>query len=189
MRRSWFIAAVVIGVAAIVIAALAMRLTADDESQPSATAWADSVCTSLTDWRTSIESIADVSGGLTAESLQERVDAASDATNELVSDLQDLGPPDLESGDQLEEQLDESVGALESSFDELKAGAESAADAPPGEFLQQLADLAGQFQAFMQAVSDTVDTLRDANVAEDAKAELQQAFDDADSCQALRAES
>ena len=49
MRRNWFIAAIVIGVLAIVIAAVVMRLTEDD---PETTAeWADSVCTSLSDWR------------------------------------------------------------------------------------------------------------------------------------------
>lgn len=46
MRKDWFVAAVVIGVVAIVIAALAMRLTADDE-QSSATMRAAGVCTSL----------------------------------------------------------------------------------------------------------------------------------------------
>ena len=188
MRRNWFIAAVVLGVAAIVIAAIAMRLS--DDGPKSAEDWADSVCTSLSDWRDSITSLADVSGEpLTADSLREKLDDADAATSNLVSELQGLGAPDLESGDQLEEELDTSASELESSFDSLKVSAEQAADAPPSEFVQELAGLATDFAALQTAISTTVSTLQDANVAEESKAELQQAFADAPSCQSLQADS
>ena len=78
---------------------------------------------------------------------------------------------------------------LESSFDSLKDGAEEAANAPAGEFLQQLAALEPDFAALQTAISGTVTTLQNADVAESSKAELQQAFADAPSCQSLRSES
>jgi hypothetical protein len=189
VRRSWFIAAIVIGVAAIVIAALAARLTDDDGGQPSATDWADSVCASLADWHSSITSLADVSAGeLTPESLEEKLDAAGDATSELIAELKALGPPDLEAGDDLKQELDADAAELQSSYEVLKQGVEEAADAGPTEFLQQLAALAPQFQALLDAVSGTVDDLRNADVGEDAKAELEQAFAEAESCQELEAD-
>ena len=114
---------------------------------------------------------------------------ASDATSDLVTQLRDLGPPDLESGDDLEEQLDESTAELESSFDALKESAEAAADAPAGESLQQLAGLASDFAALQTAISNTVTTLQNADVADESKAELEQAFGDAPSCQSLGSES
>ena len=188
MRRNWFIAAIGIGIAAIVIAAVAMRLSDDDP--PTTEEWASSVCTSLSDWRESIVSLTDAGGEpLTADSLRDKLGDASDATSDLVTQLRDLGPPDLESGEELEQQLDASVDELESSFDSVKDGAEEVADAPAGEFIQQLAALEPDFAALQTAISGTVTTLQNADVAESSKAELQQAFADAPSCESLRSES
>ena len=187
MRRNWFIAAIAIGIAAIVIAAVAMRLS--DDGPPTTEEWADSVCTSLSDWRESIASLHAEGEALTADALRAKLGDASDATSDLVTQLRDLGPPDLESSEELEQQLDASVDELESSFDSVKDGAEEVADAPAGEFLQQLAALEPDFAALQTAISGTVTTLQNADVAESSKAELQQAFADAPSCESLRSES
>ena len=191
MRRSWFIAAIVIGIVSIVVAALVMRLTEDDNGQPSATAWADSVCTSFTTWRSSITAVSDVSGDtLTPESLQQSLADATTATETLVDDLQALGSPDLDSGDALKQQLDSAAAEIESSFGTLKQGAEDAADASsPADFIAALTSLGPQFQALLDTISTTVDDLENANVSADAKAELQQAFESSSSCQQLRADS
>ena len=187
MRRNWFIAAIVIGIAAIVIAAVAMRLS--DDGPPTTEEWAGSVCTSLSDWRESIASLHAEGEPLTADSLRDKLGDASTTTSDLVTQLRDLGPPDLESSDELQQQLDASLDELESSFDSLKAGAEEVANAPAGEFLQQLAALGPDFVALQTAISGTVTTLQNADVAESAKAELQQAFAAAPSCESLRSES
>jgi hypothetical protein len=188
VKRSWFIAAIAVGVVAIVVAAVAMRLS--DDGPPTTSEWADSVCSSLVDYRESISSLADVSGEpLTADTLRDRLGDAEDATSALVSELRDLGQPDLDAGDDVEQQLDESVGELESSFELLKESAEDAADAPAGEFLQELAGLASDFAALQNAIGSTVSTLQNANVAEESQAELQQAFADAPSCQSLQVDS
>ena len=188
MRRNWFIGAIVIGVAAIVIAAIAMRLS--DDGQPTTEEWADEVCTSLSDWRTSITSLADVGDEpLTADTLREKLDDAGDATNELVTQLRGLGVPDLEAGDELQQQLDDSAAELESKYDALRDSGEAAADAPPAEFLQQLSGLASDSAALQTSISTTVSSLQDANVGEESKAELEQAFADAPSCQSLQADS
>jgi uncharacterized membrane-anchored protein YhcB (DUF1043 family) len=187
VRRNWFIAAVALGVLAIVIAAIAMRLS--DDGPPTTEEWAGSVCMSLSDWRDSIASLHDDGEPLTADSLREKLDDADAATSDLVSELRDLGRPDLEAGDQLEEQLDESTAQLESSFDTLKENAEEAADGPASEFLQQLPGLASDFAALQTAIATTASTLANADVPEESKAELQQAFADAPSCQSLQAES
>ena len=188
MRRNWFIAAVVIGVVAIVVAAVAMRLS--DDGPPTTAEWAESVCSSLVDWRESITSLADVSGEpLTADSLRDRLDDANAATADLVTELRDLDAPDLEAGDQLRDQLDESIAELDSSFESLQESAEAAADVPASEFLQALAGLASDFAALQDAIGATVTTLANADVGEESKAELEQAFADAPSCQSLQADS
>jgi gas vesicle protein len=180
--------AIVIGIASIVLAAVIMRVTDDDGGSVSAEEWAGSVCTSLGTWKTSIESLADVSSGtLNAETLQQKIDDAEDATSTLVTDLKDLGSPDLESGDELQQTLSSSADGIQSSIDALKAGAQQAADATsPQAFLQALAALAPQFQALLEQVSTTLGELQDANVAGDAQDELRSAFGDAASCQQLQ---
>jgi hypothetical protein len=191
VRRSWFVAAIVLGIVSIVVAALVMRLTEDDNGQPSATTWADSVCTSFTSWRASITAVADVSGDtLTPESLQQSLADAATATETLVDELRALGPPDLDSGDDLKQQLDSAAAGIESSFDTLRQGAEAAAEADsPADFIAALTSLGPQFQALLDTISTTVDDLENANVSADAKAELQQAFESSSSCQQLRADS
>lgn len=201
MRRSWFIAAIVIGVVSIVVAALVMRLTGDETEQMPPTAWADSVCTSLSSWRSSITATSEAGGEtLTPElgtavsvfflKLQESLVEATTATETLVDELQQLDPPDLGSGDDLKQQLDSAADEIDSSFGTLKQGAEDAADAKsPGEFREALAALAPQFQALLDTISTTVDDLENANVSADAKAELQQAFESSSSCQQLQADS
>jgi hypothetical protein len=189
VRRNWFIWAIVIGVASIAVAALIMRLTADDDGgSPSAEAWAGSVCTSLATWQSSIESLADVSAGsLNADTLQQKIDDAEAATSTLVTELKDLGPPDLEAGDELKSQLSSSADTIQSSVDTLKDGAKQAADAgSPQEFLTALAALAPQFQTLLDTISETLGQLQDSGVAGDSRAELQAAFADAESCQQLQ---
>jgi hypothetical protein len=180
-------AAIVLGVVAIVVAAVAMRLS--DDGPPTTAEWAESVCASLVDWRESITSLADVSGEpLTADSLRDRLDEANAATADLVTELRDLGAPDIEGGEELQEQLDESSAELDSRFESLQESAEDAADAPASEFLQELAGLASDFAALQDAIGSTVSTLENADVGEQAKAELDQAFADAPSCQSLQVE-
>jgi hypothetical protein len=191
VKRSWLIAAVVVGVLVIAGAVVAARLADDDFTTASdTTEWADSVCTSLADWKTSIAGLADVDqGDLTRESLQQKLDDAGDATEELVDDLKRLGPPDLEAGDEAEEALEDAADGLEESFDSLRTAAEDALDADsPTELVEQLAALGPQFQALLQQISDTVSSLQSASIFGDASDELEQAFADADSCQQLRDE-
>ena len=189
MKRNWFIAAVVLGILAIVIAALVMRLTEDD--QPSTAEWADSVCTSLADWRGSILALADAGGEpLTADELRDRLDDAESATSDLVAELRDLGPPDLEAGDDVEQALDDAVAGLEESYGDVQSAAEDATEAEnQTEFLGALAEVADDFAALFQQAGDIVATLQSASLFGDASAELEQAFTDSESCQSFQADS
>jgi hypothetical protein len=188
VRNRWLVGGIVVGLAAIVIAVVASKLKDNDTSgNVQTTSWADSVCGGLADWKASITSLADVSGGtLTKASLQQKLADAQTATEQLVTELKALGRPDLAEGDQLKQELDSAADELNASYQSLKAGAQDALGAStPAAFLQGLAKLAPQFQKLLDQISATVADLRNANVAESSKAELMQAFDDADSCQSL----
>jgi hypothetical protein len=190
VRRNWLVAAAVVGVAVIVIAAVLGRVKDDDSGSVDTATWAESVCASLVDWRSSITSLADVSGEtLTPELLGEKLDDAEAATDELVTELEDLGPPDLEAGDQVEQALDDAVGGLRTSYASLQAQAQDAVGVEsPTEFLQALAALAPEFQSLLNQIRDTVASLQSASLFGEASAELEQAFASAGSCQELQAD-
>ena len=190
MRRGWLIAAVVVGVLVIVGAVVAARLADDDFTSVDTSEWAGSVCTSLSEWQASLEGL--VTGGDGApsvESLEEALDDARSATDDLVQDLHRLGPPDLDTGDEVEDALDDSVDGLRESYDELDSAARDALDAgSPAEALQQLAALAPQAQALVEQAREIVASLQSASLFGEASAELEQAFASADPCQQLRSE-
>lgn len=190
MRRNWFIVAIVVGVAAIVIAVILARTVGSDDSGPSeeTVSWASSVCSDLTTWQSSIQSIASVAaGGLTKESLQKAFDDAGVATDQLVSELKALGPPDLESGDDVKQELDSSVDQLSTQYEELKSSAQDALDASsPTAMLTALGALVPQFQALTGDAQQLVQTLQSEDVAGDSKDELEEAFSEAESCQELQ---
>lgn len=174
----------------IVGAVVAARLADDDFTSVDTTEWAGSVCTSLSEWQASLESLAAGGDGTpSVESLETALDDARSATDDLVEDLHRLGPPDLETGDEVEDALDDSVDGLRDSYDELDSAAQEAVDAgSPTEVLQALATLAPQAQALVQQAREVVASLQSASIFGEASAELEQAFASADSCQQLRSE-
>lgn len=190
MRRSWLIAGVVVGIVAIVVAVVLVRASDEDSEATDTAAWAESVCSSLASWRSSIMSLADVSGEtLTADLLRERLEEADAATDELVADLRELGPPDVEAGEEVERALDDAAAGLESSYESLKQAAQDALDAEsPTEFLEALAGLGDDFQGLLDRVEETVAALQSASLFGESSAELEQAFANSGSCQQLRQE-
>ena len=103
--------------------------------------------------------------------LREKLGEAEDATTQLTDELRAAGRPDTDAGDQLRDQLDSSTAELESSFDTLKESAQEVADAPAGEFLQKSAGLASDFAALQATISQTVTTIENTDVGEEARAE------------------
>jgi outer membrane protein OmpA-like peptidoglycan-associated protein len=188
VRRTWVIVGIVVIAVAIAAAVVIVKATDSGSSSESTTQWADDVCTSLSDWRSSIESLATVSGGsLSRDDLRQKLSDAQVATEQLITDLKDIGPPDTESGTQLKQQLQDSADQLQQSYENLKAQAQDALNADSATaFLQGLAQLAPDFQNLLNETASTLDTLQSTDVAGSSSDEIKQAFDDADSCQALR---
>jgi hypothetical protein len=177
-------------IAAIVVAVIVVvRVTGDDVGSSDTGAWADSVCATVADWRSSITSLADVSGALSRETLREKLDDAGEATETLVRKLRDLGAPDTEAGSALEQELDSATDDLESSYENLKAGAEGALDTEgTAAFLRALANLAPDVQGLLTSISTMIESLQSSEVAGDSADEVRKAFEDSERCQELRSE-
>lgn len=189
MRRSWVVIAVV-AIAATAIATQFVRVLEDDSGSVETTAWADSVCSVLSEWRGSISALAGSGAGeLTPELLEERLEEARSATDDLVADLEGLAPPQLEAGDEVEQALDDTAGGLRESFESFELSVQSAlAATTPAAFLAQLTALVPELQAISRQVEDTVASLQSASLFGESSAELEQAFAEAQSCRSLRAD-
>ena len=146
----------------------------------SAADWADSLCSSISTWSTSVQTAtSSLKGNATEDSLKSASADVKKATDEFVSNLKDLGAPDTESGKKAKETLD-TLG------DELNADLQTIDKA--------VKDVSGT-TATLQAVSTVSSTL--ATVSNqvtkafaslqqlDTKGELEDAFRNADSCKSL----
>lgn len=179
-------AVLVVAIAA-VVAVVLVRNSSSESSPSSTTAWAGEVCTSLSKWRTSITSLANVSGVPSQDDLRKKLTDAQVATEQLITDLKDIGPPETTSGEKLKQQLQEQGDQLEESYEKVKAGAQKALDASTTtDFIQRLSAVLPDFQKLLNEISTTIDTLQSSNVAGDSADEVRQGFENADSCKKLR---
>ena len=143
--------------------------------------WADSLCSSITTWTSSLTSIVGdlQSGGITKDSLQTAVGDAKTATDEFTTSLGNLGKPDTEAG----QQAQDSVNNLSSEIQTDMTTIEEAVNGASG------------VSGVLNAVTVTKDTLTKAGTQVsdtltgfqdlDAKGELEAAFKQSDSCKKL----
>ena len=190
MRRTWLlVAAALVVIAAIVLAVVLVR-NSKSESTPSTTQWAGQVCTTLDKWRTSITSLASTSGIPTQDEMRKKLTDAQVATEQLVTDLKNIGPPETTAGTQLKQELQQQGDQLQQSYEKVKTGAQSAVNNASGtaDLLRRLAAVLPDFQKLLNEISTTIETLQSSNVAGDSADEVKQGFENAESCQKLRSE-
>lgn len=147
----------------------------------STTEWANGLCGSITAWTESLQSAAEplTGGNISKEALQSAADGVESSTKEFTDDLKDLGKPDTESGqeakdllDGLDEELDDDLQEIQSTVD----------DASPTDILSTVSTVSETLGNMAQQVSSTFEELDQL----DASNELEQAFEEADSCDEIR---
>ena len=153
-----------------------------DDETAGTTDWANSVCSATTTWADSVSAAAtSIQGGnLSKDSLESAVDNVKDATKTLADDLEDAGKPDTEDGqqakdlvDQLADQIDEGVKAMEDAVNDVQGGTE---------IVTALTTIGSTFATMSSEVGGIVDQLE----ALDPGTELEDAFNGADECASLR---
>jgi hypothetical protein len=167
-------------VAVVVTAVLPLAGCGGDDDDSGTEDWAADVCTDMNTWASDIR---DAANSLTGEGLQldrndvqAAVTQAKDATDELVDGLQQLGPPETDSGQQAKSELDELGTQLQQQMDQVEQAVEGESGA------LALAQTAGT--AIATAANDVQSTLNSIQSLEGG--ELQDAFENADSCDELR---
>jgi hypothetical protein len=141
------------------------------------TEWADSLCGSVDTWATSIRSTTSTLGGgnVSKESLTSAAGDIKDTTDTLADDLKGLGKPDIETGDQAKQSVDE----LSTEYKSEAKG------------LQDTVRASGAVKA-ASSVRTTLTTMSSqlqttfANLQKlDTNGELEEAFRNASACKAL----
>lgn len=174
-----------IAAAVIVVAALSAAGcggSSDDSSSASPTSeWADGLCSAITSWTSSLSSIGDTlkEGNLSKDSLTSAVDDAKSATDTFTSDLDGLGLPDSDVGQQAKDSVDQLSTDLKSDMTKIQ----DALDGVSGvsEILTAVSVVSSTLVKMGSQVSSTITSFQDL----DAKGELESAFKQADSCTEL----
>lgn len=167
-------------VAACCLSLLAASCGGDDSS---AEAWADDFCTAVEDWRERVQDAAAElaePATLSEEQLDDSIRQAVAASDDLLADLGELGLPDLEARDEIEQELDH----LETVLRERATNARAGIDQPAGsvsEALARLAALSRELAAAAASIELTIEKLR----ALDPAGELKQALESSDACASL----
>jgi methyl-accepting chemotaxis protein len=151
----------------------------DESSSP--TEWAGDLCSSITTWTDSLQSTTDSlrSGNLTEDSLRSAADDVKSSTETFVDDVKGLGKPDTESGQQAEDLVDGLGDDLDDGAQKIEDTIEGVSDASG--VLNAVSVVSGTIQTMSQQVSSTFEQLRQL----DPGGELEQGFQDADSCDEL----
>ena len=143
--------------------------------------YANSVCGDLSAWVTdvngAITSLTDAGLATDEDDVRSAVDKATDATNELLSSLEDLGPPETDAGEQAKSELDSLGETLRRQIDTIEQVLESDSGA-----LALATTVTTALSTAASAVESTFDDLRGL----DPGGELEDAFENADDCKSLR---
>jgi hypothetical protein len=164
------------------VLALAAGCGGDDAG---AEAWAGDVCLSVQEWRENLTSLAVDAQveGLSAESIRTAIDGGVEATQRLRGQLDDLGPPDTEAGDEIEQELDELADQVIEQVEAAQAEAEALPeDQSVPELLESLTSIAGELQSVVGEVEATFTDIQELEPG----SELEDGFENAEACQNLR---
>ena len=144
--------------------------------------WADSVCTDLNGWvssiQTTVKGLTDKGLNIQKSDVTAAVDDAQSATNDLSSSLKDLGPPpDDSSAQQAKSELDQLGSEIQKQLDNVQQATSSNAST-----IQLAQTVGAAVSASAAAAKSTFETIQSLDVGED----LKNAFQDSDSCKDLR---
>lgn len=150
----------------------------DSDEDPTA-AWAAGFCSAITNWTDELQTITSEfsdPSNLSQDGLESAAEDVRSATDQLVDDLEDLGAPDTESGEEVRSSLDSLSSTLEAESGEIGDtvdGVSSIADIPGA-----VSTITASLSAMGTAFSETFQTIENA----DANNELQNALEDSPEC-------
>jgi hypothetical protein len=150
---------------------------------PSPRAWAASVCTALSPWRTEIGTLttrtqqqmtAETTPAQAKENLMRLFGGAEDASEKARAGVEKAGVPDVDQGKQVADSFKSSLSAMRDAYGRAKTGIAALAVSPAKTFYTQVAAVVATLQTeYSKSELDTSKL--------DSK-ELSQAFDEVPEC-------
>jgi hypothetical protein len=150
---------------------------------PAPRAWAASVCTALSPWRTEIGTLttrtqqqmtAETTPAQAKENLMRLFGGAEDASEKARAGVEKAGVPDVDHGQQVADSFKSSLSAMRDAYGRAKSGIAALAVSPAKTFYTQVA-----------AIVDTLNTEYSKSELDTSKLdskELSQAFDEVPEC-------
>jgi hypothetical protein len=170
-------------VLALLVAAAALLAAgcggSDDEPEANdLTAWADQLCSVVAGWTQELTDTRNAlqGGGISEDSLRDAADGVKSATDTLVDDLRDLPRPETDAGQQAKESVDQLADQLETEAEKIEGAVDDASGVSG--ILSAVSTVSSTLVTMGDQVRSAVDEVEQA----DARGELRQAFEDADSC-------
>jgi hypothetical protein len=150
----------------------------------SAEEWADDFCSAVVDWRSELERIGNDltdTGSLSEDRIRELAGEADTATRDLIDTVRGLGAPDTESGDEVEQSVNEFADTVDAEREEI----EEAVDEIEGivDIGDAIATVGTSLGAMATALGEVLATFGGAEVDE----EIRTAFSESEACDQLQA--
>ncbi len=163
------------------VAFAAVGCGGDDESTSTTGAdeWAAGFCSAVTSWTDELQTIGDEitdPSSLDADTLKDAGESVNSATETFIEDVQALGSPDTESGEEVRSSLDTLTDTLEAEradIEEAANGVSGLTDLPAA-----ISTIGTSLTAMGTAFQTALEAIEDADVGE----ELETAFEDSDAC-------
>ncbi len=165
-------------VAALALAAAGCGGGDDSDSDPTA-AWAAGFCSAVTGWTDELQAITSQfsdTSNLSQDGLDTAAEDVRTATERLVADIEDLGAPETDSGQEVKAALDSLSQTLETESAEISDavdGISNLTDIP-----NAVTAITASLSAMGTAFSEALQTIDDADVG----GELQAALEDSPEC-------
>jgi hypothetical protein len=155
----------------------------DDEAASTPTAaWADGFCTAITTWTTqltnAVKPLRDLSK-LSREKIEQAGSKIRTSSDAFASDLQALGRPETEAGDEAKDAVDGFVDTLNGELDEIDEAVEGVSGGTSIE--DAITAVTASLTEVQKSFMSMLNTIRTG----DASTELEAAFEDAESCAAI----
>jgi methyl-accepting chemotaxis protein len=167
--------------AACAVLALAACGGSSDSTSSASETYANGVCSDLSTWVTDVDgeikTLTDAGLSINKGDLQDAVNQIADATDTMVTDIMELGPPETDAGTQVKSELDQLGTQLTEQADTIKQALDSSA--PP---LSKASTATAALSTMANDVSTTWDSVKNL----DPGGELQDAFENGSDCKALQ---
>ena len=152
--------------------------------RPGAHAWAALVCTTLSPWRSEVDSLtsrtqqqmtAETTPGQAKENLARLFDGAASASEQARAGVAKAGVPDVSNGEAIADGFQDSLAGIRDAYGQARTGIQALATSPSKAFYDEVGKVVQKLSTDYERSNLDTNTLE--------SVELRQAFDSLPECQ------